>query len=201
MSILVIVRHGQSVWNLENRFTGWTNVDLSPKGIEEARLAGQKLSGYKFREAFTSSLIRASHTLDIILDEIGQADIPVFADKALDERNYGDLQGMNKEEIRKKFGDEQFNSWRRSYGVAPPHGESLKDTAARVLPYYKNEIEPLLRHEDTVLVAAHGNSLRALMMYLEKLSPAEIEETEIATGMPRIYTFDAQMNLISVIDL
>lgn len=194
MSVLILVRHGQSVWNLENRFTGWTDVDLSTKGVEEARLAGQKLIHYQFDAAFTSALIRARHTLEIILAESARSDIPVFADKALNERNYGDLQGLNKEETRKQYGDAQFNSWRRSYAEAPPHGESLKDTACRVLPYYKNEIEPLLRYDKTVLLVAHGNSLRALMMYLEKLSPAEIEETEIATGVPRIYTFDAQLS-------
>ena len=190
MPTLVIVRHGQSVWNLENRFTGWTDVELSPKGIEEARQAGEKLKGYVFKEAFTSNLVRAQHTLQIILEELGETGIEVHEDKALNERNYGDLQGLNKAETRDKYGEEQFNLWRRSFAVAPPNGESLQNTAARVLPYYLSQIEPELTGNDCILISAHGNSLRALMMYLEQLTPEQIEVTEIATGIPRVFKFE-----------
>ena len=197
MAKLVIVRHGQSQWNLENRFTGWIDIDLSPAGEEEALKAGEKLGNYKFDEAFTSDLIRAQRTLDIILKEINQKDIPVSKDKALNERMYGDLQGMNKDECRKKFGDDQVKIWRRSYDTPPPNGESLKDTADRVLPYYKKYIEPELRKGKDILISAHGNSLRALIMYLEKMSSEEILRTEIPTGNPREYIFDENLNVIS----
>lgn len=201
MSTLVIVRHGQSVWNLENRFTGSTDVDLSQHGIEEAVQAGKKLQGYVFQEAFTSGLIRARHTLELILKEIGELNIEVRADKALDERNYGALQGLNKDETRAKYGDEQVEIWRRSFSITPPNGESLQNTAARVLPYYLSQIQPELCGENKILIVAHGNSLRALMMYLEKLSPAEIEGTEIATGLPRVYTFGDDLSIKSVTNL
>lgn len=197
MAKLVIVRHGQSQWNLENRFTGWIDIDLSPAGEEEALKAGEKLGNYKFDEAFTSDLIRAQRTLDIILKEINQKDIPVSKDKALNERMYGDLQGMNKDECRKKFGDDQVKIWRRSYDTPPPNGESLKDTADRVLPYFKKYIEPELRKGKDILISAHGNSLRALMMHLEKMSSEEILRTEIPTGSPREYIFDDNLNVIS----
>ncbi|MBL8007404.1 MAG: 2,3-diphosphoglycerate-dependent phosphoglycerate mutase [Ignavibacteria bacterium] len=197
MAKLVIVRHGQSQWNLENRFTGWIDIDLSPAGEEEALKAGEKLGNYKFDEAFTSDLIRAQRTLDIILKEINQKDIPVSKDKALNERMYGDLQGMNKDECRKKFGDDQVKIWRRSYDTPPPNGESLKDTADRVLPYYKKYIEPELKKGKDILISAHGNSLRALIMYLEKMSSEEILRTEIPTGNPREYIFDENLNVIS----
>lgn len=201
MSTLVIVRHGQSVWNLENRFTGWTDVELSEKGIAEAREAGRKLTGYTFKEAFTSSLIRARHTLNIILEELGEAGIEVHADKALDERNYGELQGLDKAETLQKYGEEQFNLWRRSFAVAPPGGESLQNTAARVLPYYLSMIRPGLSGDNCILISAHGNSLRALMMFLEDLSPEQIEHTEISTGIPRVYLFSADQQLQSVTNL
>jgi len=196
MPKLVIVRHGQSQWNKENRFTGWIDIDLSPAGEEEAVKAAGKLDGCKFDAAFTSDLIRAQRTLDIILDKTNQKNIPVKKDKALNERMYGDLQGMNKDECREKFGPEQVKIWRRSYDTAPPNGESLKDTADRVMPYYHKEIEPLLKTGKNVLISAHGNSLRALIMYLEKLSKEEILETEIPTGSPKEYIFDADLNVI-----
>jgi 2,3-bisphosphoglycerate-dependent phosphoglycerate mutase len=195
MPDLVIVRHGQSQWNLENRFTGWIDIDLSEKGIEEARNAGEKLKGYKFDIAFTSALIRAQKTLDIILEIIGQKDIPIIKDKALNERMYGDLQGLNKDETRKKFGDEQVKLWRRSYDVAPPNGESLKDTAERVIPFYEQKIVPELKAGKNVLISAHGNSLRALVMHLENLSKEQIIETEIPTGIPKVYKLDDSLKI------
>jgi 2,3-bisphosphoglycerate-dependent phosphoglycerate mutase len=196
MPKLVIVRHGQSQWNLENRFTGWIDIDLSSEGEAEAKKAGDKLKNFKFDEAFTSDLKRAQRTLDIILDEIGEQDIPVEKDVALNERMYGDLQGLNKDECRKKFGDEQVRQWRRSYDTRPPNGESLKDTADRVLPYYHSKIEPELKKGKNILISAHGNSLRALIMYLEKLSKDEILKTEIPTGLPKEYIFDDNLNVI-----
>lgn len=196
MPKLVIVRHGQSQWNLENRFTGWIDIDLSEAGIAEAKKAGEKLKDYKFDEAFTSDLIRAQRTLDIILEETGQTGIPVEKDKALNERMYGDLQGMNKDECRKEFGEEQVKIWRRSYDTAPPGGESLKDTADRVLPYYKSRIEPELKKGKDILISAHGNSLRALIMYLEGISKEEILKTEIPTGSPKEYIMDDNLKII-----
>lgn len=195
MPELIIVRHGQSQWNLENRFTGWIDIDLSPKGIEEAKAAGEKLKGYTFDKAYTSALIRAQKTLDIILETIGQKEIPVEKDKALNERMYGDLQGLNKDDTRKQYGDEQVKIWRRSYDIAPPGGESLKDTADRVLPYYHEKIEPDLKAGKRILISAHGNSLRALIMYLEKLTPQQILETEIPTGSPKYYKLDENLNV------
>lgn len=196
MPELIIVRHGQSQWNLENRFTGWIDIDLSPKGIEEAEAAGEKLKGFTFDKAYTSALTRAQRTLDIILDKIGQKNIPVEKDKALNERMYGDLQGLNKDDTRKQYGDEQVKIWRRSYDIAPPGGESLKDTADRVLPYYHEKIEPDLKAGKKILISAHGNSLRALIMYLEKMTPKQILETEIPTGSPKYYNLDENLNVI-----
>lgn len=196
MPDLVIVRHGQSQWNLENRFTGWIDIGLSEKGIEEARKAGEKLKNYRFDIAFTSALVRAQRTLDIILEIIGQTNIPVIKDKALNERMYGDLQGLNKDETRKKFGDEQVRLWRRSYDIAPPNGESLKDTAARVIPFYVEKIVPELKTGKNVLISAHGNSLRALVMHLENLSKEQILETEIPTGIPKVYKLDNSLKII-----
>ncbi|MEP7291950.1 MAG: 2,3-bisphosphoglycerate-dependent phosphoglycerate mutase, partial [Chloroflexota bacterium] len=163
---LILVRHGQSQWNLENRFTGWTDVPLSEAGIEEARHAGELLKAYHFDHAFTSALTRAQETLRLILEVTGQTDVPTDRDQALNERHYGDLQGLNKEETATKFGKEQVHIWRRSYDIPPPNGESLKDTRARVIPYYEEHILPLLKEGKKVLVAAHGNSLRALVMVL-----------------------------------
>lgn len=196
MSQLIILRHGQSQWNLENRFTGWVDIDLSEQGIKEAQEAGEKLKGYKFDKAYTSDLIRAQRTLEIILGIIGQKDIPIEKNKALNERMYGDLQGLNKDELREKYGAEQVQIWRRSYAVAPPNGESLKDTAARVIPYWENKIVPDLKAEKNILISAHGNSLRALVMYLEKISEDDIVKTEIPTGHPKFYLLDKDLNIL-----
>ena len=192
---LVIVRHGQSEWNALNKFTGWVDVGLAPKGIAEAEAAGQLLNGTKFDAAFTSGLKRAQRTLELILEGCNQTDLPVTKHEALNERMYGDLQGMNKDEAREEFGEEQVHIWRRSFDTPPPGGESLKGTADRVLPYYTAEIEPLLKEGKDLIIAAHGNSLRALIMHLEKLSREEILQTEVPTGKPRIYEFDADMNV------
>ncbi len=188
---LILVRHGQSQWNLENRFTGWVDVPLSPVGEQEARRAGELLRGYRFDHAFTSALKRAQETLRVILETIGQTNVPVDRDQALNERMYGDLQGLNKDETAQKFGAEQVHIWRRSYDVPPPGGESLKMTGERVLPYYHQHIEPLVLAGKTVLVAAHGNSLRSLVMYLENISEAEIPNLNIPTGIPMRYVLDS----------
>ncbi len=197
MGKLVLVRHGQSQWNLENRFTGWVDVSITPLGAQEAHRAGKELKGIKFDVAFTSDLKRAQETLDILLEEVGQKGIPVFKDKALNERHYGDLQGLNKAETAKKYGDAQVHIWRRSYDVKPPGGESLKDTAARTLPYFKAQILPRAQKGENVLVSAHGNSLRAIVMDLDKLSPEEIMKLNIDTGRPIIYEIDPQGSVLS----
>jgi len=201
--LLVLVRHGESEWNKKNLFTGWRNVGLTEKGIAEAETAGRKLKaqGIRFDVAFTSALVRAQHSLDLMLAEMGQQDIAVFKDQALNERDYGDLSGLNKDDARAKWGAEQVLVWRRSYDVAPPGGESLKDTAARVLPYYIQEILPRVLRGDHVIVAAHGNSLRALVMVLEKLSPEQIVAREIATGVPLIYRLNADSTVAEKKDL
>lgn len=193
---LVIVRHGQSEWNALNKFTGWVNVDLAPKGIAEAKEAGEKLKGYKFDKGFTSALLRAQRTLKLALEVTGQTDLEVVENEALNERMYGDLQGMNKDEAREQFGEEQVHIWRRSFDTPPPGGESLKGTADRVLPYFNEVIEPELKAGKTIIIAAHGNSLRALIMYLEKLSPEEILKTEVPTGKPKLYEFDENLNVL-----
>lgn len=192
MARLVLLRHGESQWNLENRFTGWVDVPLSPKGEEEARAAGAKLATMRFDCAFASVLKRAIDTLTIVLEVIGQKDIPIEKDQALNERLYGDLQGLNKGETAAKYGEQQVKLWRRSYDVRPPGGESLKDTAERVLPYYESRIKPKILQNKTVLVAAHGNSLRALVMQLDNLSKDEVLELNIPTGAPLLYEFDAK---------
>lgn len=197
MATLVLVRHGQSVWNKENKFTGWVDVDLAEKGIEEAEKAGELLMDYKFDAAYTSVLMRANKTLDIILNKTGQTDIPVTKDKALNERMYGDLQGLDKDETREKFGAEQVHIWRRSFDIQPPGGESLKDTADRVLPYFDSEIAPKIKAGQKLIIAAHGNSLRALIMKLDKLSPEEILNVEIPTGVPKVYELDEDLNVVS----
>jgi 2,3-bisphosphoglycerate-dependent phosphoglycerate mutase len=201
--LLVLVRHGQSEWNLKNLFTGWKDPDLSPQGITEAKEAGRKLKahGLSFDIAFTSVLKRAQHTLDLILEELGQTDIPVKKDVALNERDYGDLSGLNKDDARKKWGEDQVQIWRRSYDVPPPGGESLKDTLARTLPYYVQEILPCVLRGQRTLVVAHGNSLRALIMVLEKLSPEGILARELATGVPIIYRLNADATVASKLDL
>lgn len=191
--ILVLLRHGQSEWNLKNLFTGWRDVDLTGQGVEEALAAGRKLKAERIRFdiGFTSALIRARRSLALALDEMGQNAIPVVQNPALNERDYGELSGLNKDDARRKWGAEQVRLWRRSYDIAPPGGESLKDTAARVLPYYIQDILPRVLGGGNVLVAAHGNSLRALVMVLERLSPQQIVARELATGVPLIYRLNA----------
>lgn len=196
-STLVIVRHGQSAWNLENRFTGWVDVDITAKGEEEAKNAGEKLKNYKFDLAYTSNLKRAQRTLQIILETTHQTNLEVIKSEALNERHYGDLQGANKAETAEKYGEEQVHIWRRSFDIAPPNGESLKDTLARVLPYFEKEIVPKLKAGKNIIIAAHGNSLRALIMYLEKLKPEEILQVEIPTGQPKEYQLDENLNILA----
>ena len=201
--LLVLVRHGESEWNKLNLFTGWKDVDLTEQGIAEARAAGKKLKaqGIAFDVAFTSALKRAQRTLDIMLSEMGQANIPVFKDLALNERDYGDLSGLNKDDARKKWGDEQVHVWRRSYDVPPPGGESLKDTAARVLPYYISEILPRVLRGERVLVSAHGNSLRALVMVLDKHTTKSILDLNIEYGVPMIYRLNADSTVASKVEI
>ena len=201
--LLVLVRHGQSDWNLKNLFTGWRDVDLTDKGVAEAREAGRKLKaqGIKFDVAFTSALKRAQRTLDLMLTELGQTAIPIFKDQALNERDYGDLVGLNKDDARKKWGEEQVHIWRRSYDVAPPGGESLRDTLARTLPYYVTGILPRVLRGERVLVAAHGNSLRALVMVLDKHTPESITKLNLDTGVPMVYRLNADSTVASKLDL
>src|ERR1700753_2269317 len=201
--LLVLVRHGESEWNLKNLFTGWKDPDLTETGVKEASDAGRKLKaqGLAFDVAFTSVLTRAQHTLDIMLNELGQTSLPVRKDIALNERDYGDLSGLNKDDARKKWGEDQVLIWRRSYDVPPPGGESLKDTLARTLPYYVKEILPGVLNGKRTLVAAHGNSLRALIMVLEKLTPEQILKRELATGVPIIYRLNADATVASKLDL
>lgn len=201
--LLVLVRHGQSEWNLKNLFTGWKDPNLTELGVEEARRAGQKLKaeGLQFDVAFTSALTRAQRTLDLAMIEMSQTKIPVTKSLALNERDYGELSGLNKDDARKKWGEEQVLIWRRSYDVPPPGGESLKDTLARTLPYYVQEILPGVLRGQRTLVAAHGNSLRALIMVLEKLTPEQILKRELATGAPIIYRLNADSTVASVKDL
>ena len=201
--LLVLVRHGQSEWNLKNLFTGWKDPGLTELGVKEAVAAGRKLKeqGLSFDLAFTSALTRAQHTLDLALKEMGQSGIPVTRHLALNERDYGDLSGLNKDDAREKWGEEQVLVWRRSYDVPPPGGESLKDTLARTLPYYVQEILPCVLRGQRTLVAAHGNSLRALIMVLEKLTPEQILKRELGTGAPVVYRLNADATVASVKDL
>jgi 2,3-bisphosphoglycerate-dependent phosphoglycerate mutase len=196
---LVLVRHGQSEWNLKNLFTGWRDPDLTELGIEEAKTGGKALAetGIKFDVAFTSDLTRAQKTLTLILDEIGQQGLETIRDQALNERDYGDLSGLNKDDARAKWGEEQVHIWRRSYDVPPPGGESLRDTGARVWPYYLTEILPRVLRGEKVLVAAHGNSLRSLVMVLDKLSREEILKLNLATGVPMVYVLNADSTVKS----
>lgn len=191
--LLVLARHGQSDWNLKNLFTGWKDPGLTDLGVKEARDAGRRLKalGVQFDIAFTSDLSRAQKTCELILEEIGQPGLKTIRDQALNERDYGDLSGLNKDDARAKWGEEQVHLWRRSYDVPPPGGESLKDTVARVLPYYVSEILPHVMRGERVLVAAHGNSLRALVMVLDRLTPETIPSMELATGIPLVYTLKA----------
>ncbi len=197
MKHVVLIRHGESQWNLENRFTGWVDVPLSPKGEQEAREAGEKLRAFRFDQAFTSVLTRAIRTLEIVLDVIGQPGLPVEQNQALNERMYGELQGLNKTETAEKYGEAQVKLWRRSYDVRPPGGESLQDTADRVLPYYRDRVWPRLAKGETLLIAAHGNSLRALVMHLDRLSREEVLELNIPTGAPLLYELDDQGQAIA----
>ena len=187
--LLVLARHGQSEWNLKNLFTGWRDPGLTELGVEEARTAGRRLKamGVRFDIAFTSDLSRAQRTCKLMLEEIGQPDLETIANQALNERDYGDLAGLNKDDARARWGEEQVHLWRRSYDVPPPGGESLKDTVARVLPYYMREILPRVMRGERVLVSAHGNSLRALVMVLDGLTPQTIPSLELATGIPLVY--------------
>ncbi|MBV1705108.1 MAG: 2,3-bisphosphoglycerate-dependent phosphoglycerate mutase [Hyphomicrobiales bacterium] len=196
--LLVLLRHGQSDWNLKNLFTGWKDPDLSPKGVEEAREAGRRMKaeGLVFDRAFTSALSRAQRTLTLACETLG-ATLPTEADSALNERDYGDLSGLNKDEARKKWGEEQVHVWRRSYDVAPPGGESLKDTVARTLPYYCQRILPAVLRGERTLVAAHGNSLRALVMTLDGLTPKSIPGVELDTGVPLVYRLNADSTVAS----
>ena len=206
MPNVILIRHGESQWNLENRFTGWVDVPLSPKGEQEAKAAGEKLKSYKFDIAFTSKLQRANKTLQYILEASGQTHIPTEYDIALNERHYGALQGLNKPETAKKYGDEQVKIWRRSYDVPPPADktelnpegmcESLKDTAARTLPYWEKKIFPEIKNGKNVIVAAHGNSLRSIVMHLDKLTKEQVLELNIPTGVPLLYLFGANGTIV-----
>jgi 2,3-bisphosphoglycerate-dependent phosphoglycerate mutase len=197
MSRLTLLRHGQSQWNLENRFTGWVDVDLTADGEAEALKAGHLLAGIPADVLFTSVLKRAMRTAEIACAAAGYNDLPTYRDEALNERHYGELQGLNKSETALKYGDEQVHIWRRSYDIPPPNGESLKDTQARVEPYFQANIVPLLKQGKNVLVVAHGNSLRSLIMFVEHLSPDEILKTEIATGEPITYELDENLDVVS----
>ena len=197
--LLVLVRHGQSDWNLKNLFTGWRDPDLTPQGEREASAAGQRLKalGLQFDVAFTSDLTRAQHTCRLLLSELNQSSLTTIREQALNERDYGDLAGLNKDEARVKWGEEQVHLWRRSYDVPPPNGESLKDTVARVLPYYCQHILPRVLRGERVLVAAHGNSLRALVMVLDGLTPKTIPSMELDTGIPLVYSLKSDSTVES----
>ena len=205
MAYLALVRHGQSVWNLQNRFTGWIDVPLSSQGEEEAHAAAKQLkdTGIHFDKAYTSTLCRAQQTLDIIISDLGLLSesglptIPVVKDAAINERHYGDLQGMDKDEMRAKFGAEQVHLWRRSYDIRPPNGECLADTAARALPFYSRAVLPDLKSGKNILIAAHGNSLRAIVMSLDKLTPEQVVALEIPTGTSYVYEFDKSMKIVA----
>ena len=197
MATLVLVRHGQSLWNLENRFTGWVDVPLTPKGREEAKRAGERLKGMRFDVAYTSVLSRAEETLRIILETMGVNGLPVIRDQALNERHYGDLQGLNKAETAEKFGADQVKKWRRSYDVPPPNGESLELTAKRTLPFFERAIGGDIRQGKNVLVVAHGNSNRSIVMQLDKLSGEQVVGLELGTGVPLVYEVGATLEVAS----
>ena len=206
MPNVILIRHGESQWNLENRFTGWVDVPLSPKGEQEAKAAGEKLKSFKFDKAFTSKLQRANNTLKFILQASGQENIPTEFDEALNERHYGALQGLNKTETAVKYGDEQVKIWRRSYDIPPPtdktelnpegKSESLKDTAARTLPYWEKNIFPEIKNGKNIIVAAHGNSLRSIVMHLDNLTKEQVLELNIPTGAPLLYIFDGNGTIL-----
>jgi 2,3-bisphosphoglycerate-dependent phosphoglycerate mutase len=197
--LLVLCRHGQSEWNLKNLFTGWKDPDLTALGVDEAKAAGRRLKarGIGFDIAFTSDLVRAQKTCQLMLDELGQSSLQTIRDQALNERDYGELSGLNKDDARKKWGEAQVLVWRRSYDIPPPGGESLKDTAARVLPYYVHDILPVVLSGKRTLVAAHGNSLRALIMAMEGLTGEEIIARELATGVPIVYRLNTDSTIAS----
>jgi len=199
VATLALVRHGQSQWNLENRFTGWIDVPLTDLGRQEAERAGRALlgAGVRFDRAYTSALVRAQDTLRIMLEVLGQTGLATERDQALNERHYGALQGLNKAETAEKYGKEQVHIWRRSYDVPPPDGESLKDTAARTLPYFRSKIVPDLRAGLNVIVSAHGNSLRSIVMELDHLTREQVLELNLDTGVPILYEFDAEGNTLS----
>ena len=200
MTTLVLIRHGQSLWNAENKFTGWTDIGLSEKGIEEAEEAGKKLENVPFDVVHTSALIRAQKTAEIIIKNNKKSKkIPVYKDKRLNERHYGSLQGLNKKETAEKFGAEQVHIWRRSFDVPPPDGESLKMNAERTIPYFKENIIQDLKKGKNVLVSAHGNSLRSIVMYIENISKEDVVKLEIETGVPRTYVFEED-NFTRVLD-
>jgi 2,3-bisphosphoglycerate-dependent phosphoglycerate mutase len=203
MSKLILLRHGQSTWNLENRFTGWIDVPLTPQGEQEAIEAGEKLkaAGIRLDEAFTSALVRAHDTLTLCLRACGQEGLPTQYDQALNERHYGDLQGLNKAETAEKFGAEQVKLWRRSYDVQPPNGESLKDTAARTLPYFYDKIVPELKLGKNIIISAHGNSLRAIVMKLDNLTEEQVVELNIPNGVPIVYDCDPEGNPVEKYEL
>jgi len=197
--LLVLVRHGQSEWNLKNLFTGWRDVDLTPQGVDEAKAAGKllKSKGFSFDITYTSALKRAQRTLDLALSELGQTGLSITRDQALNERDYGDLSGLNKDEARVKWGEEQVHKWRRSYAIAPPGGESLRDTGARVWPYYLHAIQPHVLRGERTLIVAHGNSLRALAMALDGMTPDEVVKFELATGEIIVYRLNADSTVAS----
>ena len=207
MATLILIRHGESQWNLENRFTGWVDVELSEKGVTEAASAGKKIAGYKLDQAYTSVLKRAMNTLDLALQSAGKTDLPIIRDKALNERHYGALQGLNKGETAKKYSAEQVHVWRRSYDVPPPtdktdfnpegFSESLKDTAARALPYFDKHIAADLKKGKNVIVAAHGNSLRAIVMHLEHMTKEQVLDLNIPTATPLVYELDSNLKILS----
>jgi 2,3-bisphosphoglycerate-dependent phosphoglycerate mutase len=197
MPKLILVRHGQSIWNLENRFTGWVDVPLTAQGEREARAAGEMLRDYDIHVCYTSALRRAQNTLQLIMETM-PLDVPVIRDQALNERDYGDLAGLNKDRTREKYGEEQVHIWRRSYDISPPGGESLKDTCDRTLPFYERAIMGDIAQGKNVLVAAHGNSNRSMVMSLENLSPEEILKVELPTGIPRVYDITESGEVLGV---
>lgn len=207
MSTLILIRHGESQWNLENRFTGWVDVELSPKGVQEAENAGKKLAAYKIDKAYTSTLKRAMNTLDFAMKSAGKTGLPITRNAALNERHYGALQGLNKGETAKKYSDEQVHIWRRSYDIPPPTdktdfnpegiSESLKDTAARAIPYFEKNILADLKAGKNVIVAAHGNSLRSIVMHLERMTKEQVLDLNIPTATPLVYELDSNLKIVS----
>lgn len=201
MAQLIIFRHGQSEWNLEDKFTGWADVELTKQGIEEAKAAGNKLKKFKLDKGYASALKRTKDSLLIALKVSGQENIPLVFTEALNERNYGDLQGLNKTKTIEKFGEEKVRQWRRSYDISPPNGESLKDTVNRILPYFQNVIVPDLKDNKNIVISTHGNTMRALIMFIEKISPDEIVKLEFETGEMRVYELNNNLEPLKIINL